>query len=312
MNIIFAGTPEFAVAPLLALIKGHNVVAVFTQPDRRSGRGKKLSPPPVKVVAEEHNIPVFQPTTLADQQPTVAALQADVMVVVAYGMLLPQDILDTPRLGCINIHASILPRWRGAAPIQRAIEAGDAQTGVSIMQMDAGLDTGAVYEILTVAIDATDTSASLHDKLAELGARGIVATLDTLHTNPETPATPQSEQGVSYARKISKDEARVDWKSSASEINNKIRAFDPWPVCQTHHQHTRIRLWQSTVLKQKGVAGSAGTVLSIDDQGISVACGDGVLRLEKLQRDGSKPLQAREFCNGYELTPGSVLGDQAG
>lgn len=227
------------------------------------------------------------------------------MVVVAYGMLLPQAILDTPELGCINIHASLLPRWRGAAPIQRAIEAGDAQTGVSIMQMDAGLDTGPVYQTLSTNIEATDTSASLHDKLAVLGAEGIITTLGKLQTNPNTRAEPQPEQGVTYAKKISKGEARIDWSASADEIDSRIRAFNPWPICQTVHAGTRIRVWQASALTASVAADTPGTVVDIDDHGIEVACGSGILRLETLQRDGSKPLSAREFCNGYALSIGS-------
>lgn len=311
MKILFAGTPDFAVPPLLALIAQHEVVAVYTQPDRRAGRGKKLTPPPVKTAAQAHAIPVHQPSSLRDQQQIIEALDVDIMVVVAYGMILPQDILDTPRLGCINIHASILPRWRGAAPIQRAIEAGDTLTGVSIMQMDAGLDTGAVYATHTVKIEAGDTSAAVHDKLAHLGAVGITSTLDALQAN-KAVATPQAEEGVSYAKKISKQEAQIDWSTSALDIHNKIRAFNPWPVCQTQYKHNRIRLWRaSVVVAQSGPlsAGAPGTVIKIDEQGIVVACGSGLLRLEQLQRDGSKPLMAREFCNGFDLPPGSQLTD---
>ena len=307
MNIIFAGTPEFAVAPLKALLKEHNIVAVFTQPDRKAGRGKKLTPPPVKVEALEHNIPVFQPTTLKDQQANIKALNADVMVVVAYGMLLPQNILDTPKLGCINIHASILPRWRGAAPIQRAIQAGDAETGVSIMQMELGLDTGPVYQILKTPIANTDTSTSLHDKLAELGAQGIVETLTQLEAAPSTKPVEQDHEQSNYAKKITKQEAVINWSDSAREIDQQIRAFIPWPVCQTSLDGTRIRLWQATPQSAShDSTAQPGEIIAVNDQFIDVQCGDGVLQLSVLQKDGSKALPIKEFCNGHPL----AIGDQ--
>jgi len=306
MKILFAGTPEFAVAPLKALYAEYDIVGVFTQPDRKAGRGKKLTPPPVKVFAEQCGIRVFQPSSLKDQQEIIASLNADVMVVVAYGMLLPQNILDTPRLGCLNIHASILPRWRGAAPIQRAIQAGDAETGVSIMRMELGLDTGPVYQVLTTPILNTDTSASMHDKLAELGAQGICQTVNELSNNPNTTATPQDHTQSNYAKKISKNEAIIDWNMSAKEIDQYIRAFTPWPICQTSHNGTRIRVWQASISEKTSNA-AAGSVIAVNDDNIEVACGDGVLQLKTLQRDGSKQLPINEFCNGYPLQVGDNL-----
>lgn len=310
MKIIFAGTPDFAVAPLKALYKDHEIVAVFTQPDRKAGRGKKLTPPPVKVEAEKLNIPIFQPISLKGKQTDIEALNADVMVVVAYGMLLPQDILDTPKLGCINIHASILPRWRGAAPIQRAIQAGDPETGVSIMQMELGLDTGPVYQVLKTPISKTDTSASLHDKLAELGAQGIVSTLAKLDLDASLQPVKQNDDVSNYAKKITKQEAVIDWSKSAQQIDQQIRAFIPWPICQTSHNDTRIRIWQSeqpAKVSSSKTQFNAGEVITITDEYIEIQCGEGVLQLKSLQRDGSKPLPIREFCNGYPLNIGDQL-----
>lgn len=306
MRIIFAGTPEFAVGPLRALLKEHEIVAVFTQPDRKSGRGKKLSPPPVKIVALEHGIEVFQPNSLKDEADLIASFNADVMVVVAYGMLLPQDILDTPRLGCLNIHASLLPRWRGAAPIQRAIEAGDSETGVSIMQMELGLDTGPVFEMFKTAISAQDTSASLHDSLAQIGANGICKVLRALSLNPDLIPTTQDDSTSNYAKKISKSEAEIDWNKSAQQLHQQLRAFIPWPVSQTHHNGTRLRIWQASVVRESSTE-APGTVIRIDSDGAIIACGCDLLRLERLQRDGSKPLPFKEFSNGYLLSHGDKL-----
>jgi len=297
MKILFAGTPEFAVAPLNALSADHEIVGVFTQPDRKAGRGKKLTPPPVKVIAQELNIPIFQPTTLKGQEEAIR---------VAYGMLLPQSILDIPRLGCLNIHASILPRWRGAAPIQRAIEAGDKETGVSIMRMELGLDTGPVYQVLTTPILKTDTSASMHDKLATLGAQGITETIEQLSANPLLHSTTQNDAEANYAKKISKQQAVIDWKNSAAEIDQRIRAFTPWPICQTTHNETRIRIWKAQALDVQQ-NDSAGKIIAINENSIDIACGEGVLRLLTLQRDGSKQLPTQEFCNGYSLAVGDIF-----
>lgn len=310
MRIIFAGTPDFAIAPLHALLERHDVVAVFTQPDRRAGRGKKMLAPPVKSLAAEHNIPVHQPLTLKDQGDVVQAYAADVMVVVAYGMILPQKILDIPRLGCLNIHASLLPRWRGAAPIQRAIEAGDTQTGVAIMQMQAGLDTGPVYTTLTTPITDTDTSAELHSRLSELGAQGLLDTLSKLEQNANLAAQAQNEADVTYAHKISKAEAEIDWTQDASAILRKINAFNPWPICQSHHQGNRLRIWQArAIANSPSEASTPGTIVALDDA-VVVQCGNGALAVQLLQRDGSKPLPVREFRNGYKLHVGDVLAGQ--
>lgn len=306
MRVIFAGTPEFAVNPLQALIEQHDVVAVFTQPDRRAGRGKKLLAPPVKQVAQEHNIQVHQPTTLKDQQELIESFQADVMVVVAYGMILPAAILDIPRLGCINIHASLLPKWRGAAPIQRAIQAGDKQTGVAIMQMEAGLDTGPVFEMLSTEIKTDDTSASMHDRLSELGAQGILSTLNTLQQNPDLAPTVQEHDQATYAHKISKQEAKINWHQNADAVHNQIRAFVPWPVCETNHQQERIRIWQSEVVEKDTRNNAPGTILALEPD-IVIACQDKALKLISLQRDGGKAVSSREFCNGYSLAVGDVF-----
>lgn len=308
MKIIFAGTPDFAVAALKALSNEHQITAVFTQPDRKSGRGKKLTAPPVKQVALEMGVPVFQPTSLKDQVELMQSFNADVMVVVAYGMLLPQTILDIPTLGCLNIHASLLPRWRGAAPIQRAIEAGDSETGVSIMRMELGLDTGPVFNTLTVDISQSDTSQSLHDSLALLGARGICETLSALEIDPAMQPTPQDHTQSNYAKKINKAESELDWNKPARYLQQQLRAFIPWPVSQTQHNQTRLRIWQASAIAQQPIA-APGTIVASSDLGVDVACADGILRLERLQRDGSKPMGYREFRNGYN---GLIVGDRLG
>lgn len=306
MKVIFAGTPDFAVKPLQALLDQHEVVAVLTQPDRPSGRGKKLTPPPVKIVAEQNDITVHQPLTLkgGDEAELIRQYQADVMVVVAYGMLLPQQILDIPRLGCINIHASLLPRWRGAAPIQRAIQAGDTQTGVSIMQMEAGLDTGPVFMTVTTAITNDDTSASLHNKLADLGAEGITQTLQKLALASDWQAQEQDHDSANYAHKISKDEANINWSDSAQQIAQAIRAFNPWPVSQSWHNGQRVRFWFANAIDTSPHKETPGTILKADKTGILVACGKGQLRITKLQKQGGKALECDQFLNGYQLLPG--------
>ena len=304
MNIIFAGTPEFAAQALEALLAaGHNVKLVLTQPDRPAGRGMQLQASAVKQVALKHAIPVYQPEKLRD--PTthdpIREANADCMVVAAYGIILPQAVLDMPRIGCLNIHASLLPRWRGAAPIQRAIESGDAETGVTIMQMDAGLDTGAMLLKEALPIQAEDTAASLHDKLAAQGARLIV---DALARYDELKAELQPEAGVTYAAKISKAEARINWTLPAAEIERRIRAFDPFPGAVTEFNGTAIKVWRAFA-----TAGTAepGTVLAADDKQLLIACGDGALCLQLLQKPGSKRLQVRDFLQGFALTPGDRL-----
>ena len=310
MKIIFAGTPAFAVAPLKALATAHEVVAVFTQPDRKAGRGKKLTASPVKEYACEIGVPVFQPSTLKDQAGLIQDLNADIMIVVAYGMLLPQEILDIPPLGCLNIHASLLPRWRGAAPIQRAIEAGDQQTGVSIMRMELGLDTGPVFKMLTLDISDSDTSQTIHNQLATLGADGICQVVLALENNPDITPTPQNQALSNYAKKITKAEAELDWTMSAKQLQQQLRAFIPWPVSQTQHQGTRLRIWQSSVVESEH-SSLPGTIIAVSDLGVDVACASGALRLEKLQRDGSKPMTYSDFRNGYSLPVGDVLGSRA-
>lgn len=308
MRVLFAGTPDFAVPALRALSVKHSIVGVFTQPDRKSGRGKKLTPPPVKLVAQELNVQVYQPLSLKNQADVIRDLQPDVMVVVAYGMLLPQAVLDIPPLGCINIHASLLPRWRGAAPIHRAIEAGDSESGVAIMRMELGLDTGPVYQMLKTPILNTDTTATLHDKLAELGATGICQTLDSLRQNPELQPREQDHANACYAKKLLKEEADIDWHKSAEAIHQKIRAFVPFPISQCKHGDTRVRIWQASVV---GITGTAeampGTVLASNEHGLTVQCGQGQLRLEILQRDGSKALAWQQFANGYAIAVGDQL-----
>ncbi|MBL4672663.1 MAG: methionyl-tRNA formyltransferase [Arenicella sp.] len=306
MKIIFAGTPDFAVAALKALSSEHEIVAVFTQPDRKSGRGKKLTAPPVKQFALEIEVPVFQPSNLKDQVELIQSLNADIMVVVAYGMLLPQSILDIPPLGCLNIHASVLPQWRGAAPIQRAIEAGDSQTGVSIMRMELGLDTGPVFNTLTIDINKSDTSLSLHDSLSALGAKGICETLSALEIDPTIVPAPQDDTQSSYAKKIGKAEAELDWNRPACYLHQQLRAFIPWPVSQTRHNQTRLRIWQASALSEQPTA-PPGTIVACSDLGVNVACSEGILRIEKLQRDGSKPMHYSDFRNGYSLAVGDRL-----
>jgi len=304
MDLIFAGTPEFAAQALEALIAaGHNVKLVLTQPDRPAGRGMQLQASAVKQVALKHEIPVYQPEKLRDPatHAPIQNAQADCMVVAAYGIILPQAVLDMPRIGCLNIHASLLPRWRGAAPIQRAIEAGDAETGVTIMQMDAGLDTGAMLLKEALPIAADDTAASLHDKLAEQGARLIV---DALARYDDLKAEPQPEAGVTYAAKISKAEARIDWSLAAAQVERRIRAFDPFPGAVTEFKGTTIKVWRAATVAG---AGEPGTVLSADDKQLAVACGTGALSLQLLQKPGSKRLQVRDFLQGLPLTAGERL-----
>ena len=305
MKLIFAGTPVFAAAALQALLDaGHNIALVLTQPDRPAGRGMKLKPSPVKELALQHGLRVEQPLTLKtpEAQALVAEVQADAMVVAAYGLLLPKAVLEMPARGCLNIHASLLPRWRGAAPIQRAILAGDAETGITIMQMDVGLDTGDMLSIHPLAIAADDSAASLHDKLAALGADAIVATLAQL--DGCTPQ-PQPEEGVTYAAKLSKDEARIDWTQSAADIARAIRAYNPAPGAHTLLGGEALKLWQA-----HSVAGTApaGEVLRADADGVVVGTGAGLLVLTQLQAAGGKRLAAREFVAGRSALAGTRLG----
>ena len=315
LRVVFAGTPDFAASSLAAVLDSeHEVVAVYTQPDRPAGRGRKLTPSPVKQLAQEHGLPVVQPASLkdADDQAELAALNADVMVVVAYGLLLPQAVLDTPRLGCINVHASLLPRWRGAAPIQRAIEAGDSVSGVTIMQMDAGLDTGAMlYEVRT-PITSRTTGGDLHDRLAIQGANALIHVLDNLD-NGSLEATPQPEEGVTYAAKLSKAEAELDFSQPAEQLARKIRAFNPWPVAWCTLGNDRLRLLMASVEQGEQPPSPPGTLLEHGDDHLRIACGEQgqeVLCVSRAQLPGGKAMAIRDLLNARQtsLTVGVLLG----
>ena len=301
MNIVFMGTPDFSVQVLDALIEdGHTIVAVYTQPPRPAGRGKGERPSPVQVRAEDQGIPVRAPTNFKQEEDRAAfaALQADVAVVVAYGLILSPPLLAAPRLGCLNIHASLLPRWRGAAPIQRAIMAGDSETGVCIMQMEPGLDTGPVLHRLTTPIEPTDTAASLHDRLAALGAEGIV---EVLRGHDRFPAVAQSDEGVTYAAKIDKAEARINWAAPAKELDRKIRGLSPFPGAWCEYKGDRLKVLLSEV---RNGAGDPGLVL---DDDLSVATGEGAIGLLRLQRPGKGPALSRDFLRGWPIPEGSKL-----
>lgn len=309
LKIIFAGTPDFAARHLDALLASeHQVVGVFTQPDRPAGRGNKLTPSPVKVLAQAHDIPVFQPKSLKpeENQHLVDDLQADIMVVVAYGLILPKAVLTMPRLGCINVHGSLLPRWRGAAPIQRSLWAGDTETGVTIMQMDVGLDTGDMLHKLSCPITVEDTSASLYEKLAQLGPQGMLLTLDLLASGNARPEV-QDEALVSYAEKLSKEEARLDWSLSAAQLERCIRAFNPWPMSYFMIEEQPIKVWQATVLPHQNK--QPGEIVHADKQGIQIATADGVLNLVSLQPAGKKAMSAQDLLNSRRewFVPGTVL-----
>ncbi|MDX7893173.1 methionyl-tRNA formyltransferase [Aeromonas caviae] len=310
LKLIFAGTPDFAARHLAALLSsGHEVVAVYTQPDKPAGRGQKLTASPVKELALAHDLPVYQPATLRNEaaQAELAALGADLMVVVAYGLILPKAVLDTPRLGCINVHGSLLPRWRGAAPIQRSIWAGDAETGVTIMQMDVGLDTGAMIRKVTCPIASDETSASLYDKLAGLGPQALVDTLDAMAAG-DTAAEPQDDALANYAEKLSKEEARIDWSMDAVAIERCIRAFNPWPISWFEVAGQTVKVWQAEVVAQDH-GQAAGTLLKADKQGIEVATGQGVLRLLTLQPPGKKAMSVSDLLNSRRdwFEPGTQL-----
>ena len=300
MRLIFAGTPEFAAQALSAIIAaGHEVAMVLTQPDRPAGRGMALQPSAVKKVALAHGLEVFQPLTLKDAevQAKIAAVGAEVMVVAAYGLILPQAVLDLPGFGCLNIHASLLPRWRGAAPIQRALLAGDGETGVCIMQMEAGLDTGPVLLREAFPIAADDTTTTLHDKLAACGARLIVDALACLPLSAE----PQPAEGVTYAHKIEKAEAAIDWTRSAAELDRHIRAFNPFPGAQAQFAGQTVKLWAARPVAGDG---EPGCVLAVDRQAVVIACGEGALAIGELQKAGGKRLPVQQFLAGHPLQPG--------
>ncbi|SIQ95117.1 methionyl-tRNA formyltransferase [Aeromonas sp. RU39B] len=310
LKLIFAGTPDFAARHLAALLSsGHEVVAVYTQPDKPAGRGQKLTASPVKELALAHNLPVYQPVSLRNEeaQAELAALGADLMVVVAYGLILPKAVLDTPRLGCINVHGSLLPRWRGAAPIQRSIWAGDAETGVTIMQMDVGLDTGAMLRKVSCPIAADETSTSLYDKLAELGPHALVETLDMLAAGTIS-AEVQDDALANYAQKLSKEEARIDWTLDAAAIERCTRAFNPWPISWFDVAEQTIKVWSAQVIADDH-GKAPGTLLKADRDGIDVATGNGVLRLLTLQPPGKKPMSVQDLLNSRRdwFTVGTVL-----
>ena len=315
MRIIFAGTPEFARVAMASLAAaGHDIPLVLTQPDRPAGRGMKLQASPVKQCALEMGAAVAQPRSLrldgkypedaAAARQAIVDAKADVMVVAAYGLILPQWVLDTPRLGCLNIHASLLPRWRGAAPIHRAIEAGDTQTGITIMQMDAGLDTGDMLLIEALPIAPTDTTGSLHDKLAELGGRMIVQALST----KELQRTPQPEAGITYAHKIEKAEAAIDWAQDATAIVRRVHAFDPFPGAASGLADENLKIWNASVADLPRPADAApGQIIAVEPEGLAVAAGNGVVHITEVQRPGGKRMAVRDFVRGTDLAVGQIF-----
>lgn len=305
LRIVFAGTPDFAASALQALLESeHQIVGVLTQPDRPAGRGRALKPSPVKVLAEQNNVPVQQPVNFRDEKniEDLRSFDCDVMIVAAYGIILPEAVLAIPRLGCLNIHASLLPRWRGAAPIQRALLAGDKESGVCIMQMDKGLDTGDVLSTARVPLNDNMIGGELHDQLATLGATTLVEMLAPFGRG-ELSAVPQPEEGVTYAEKLSKAEAALNFNETAIELHRKIQAFNPWPVCDATLDDVRYRVWRSTVPAGIQAPDSAipGQVLSADENGIRVATADGVLDITEIQKPGKKPMSAGDFNRGTDI-----------
>ena len=309
LRIVFAGTPEFAAEHLKALLASpYDIVAVYTQPDRPAGRGQKLMPSPVKQLALEHNIPVMQPPTLrnAEAQAEMAALKPDLLVVVAYGLILPQAVLDIPRLGCINSHASLLPRWRGAAPIQRAVEAGDKESGVTVMRMEAGLDTGPMLLKATTPITAEDTGGSLHDRLAELGPPAVIQAIAGLATGTLEDEV-QDDSLATYAHKLNKDEARIDWSRPAVELERLVRAFNPWPICHSSLNGEALKVLAATLADGKG---APGEIIGASKDGLLVACGEQALCLTRLQLPGGKALSFSDLFNSRreKFATGTILG----
>lgn len=309
LRIVFAGTPDFAAEHLKALLDTpHQIVAVYTQPDRPAGRGQKLMPSPVKQLAVQHGLPVLQPPTLrnSEAQAELAALKPDLMVVVAYGLILPQTVLDIPRLGCINSHASLLPRWRGAAPIQRAVEAGDADSGVTVMQMEAGLDTGPMLLKVSTPISAEDTGGSLHDRLARLGPPAVIDAIAGLAAGT-LKGEVQDDALATYAHKLNKDEAKLDWSLPAAELERRVRAFDPWPVCHTTLNGETLKVWAARLGAGKG---EPGKILEASRDGLLVGCGEGSLLLTRVQLPGGKPLAFADLFNSRreQFAAGLVLG----
>jgi methionyl-tRNA formyltransferase len=314
LNIIFAGTPEFALPSLQALwgSEQHRVIAVYTQPDRPKGRGRRLLMSPIKQLALEKNIPVCQPKTLRDseEQKKLAVWQPELMVVVAYGLILPQAVLSIPTLGCINVHASLLPRWRGAAPIQRAILAGDKNTGISIMQMDAGLDTGPILQKVTCPIEKTDTSQTLQDRLAKLGARALLTSLSAIQQG-KYQLHPQETSGSTYAKKIDRQEAEIDWQQDAETIERMIRAFNPKPVAYTFLDQLLLRVWSARIIEETGNSTlRPGIIIQAGAQGIDIMTGGGILRLVQIQLAGSRCLPVAEVLHAksHLFRPGIILG----
>ena len=305
MKIIFAGTPDFSVVALQRLLDSkHEIIAVYTQPDRPAGRGRKLTASPVKALALEYDIPVYQPLSLKDEaaQQELIELQADIMIVVAYGLILPEIILSAPKYGCLNIHASVLPRWRGAAPIQRAILAADQATGVTIMQMDKGLDTGDMLLIKPCDIDAGDTASSLHDQLAAMGGTAIMQTLADIEAHRLQPQV-QDDAQATYAHKLDKQEARIDWHQDAADIVRKIQAFNSWPVAYTHYNGKSLRLWQAYLPEHETHSNNSqyGEVIAESSDGIDIQAENGVVRIIELQMPGKKRIMVKDFINGQSL-----------
>lgn len=308
-TVIFAGTPEFAVPSLQALIDSpHRVAAVYTQPDRPAGRGRKLTASPVKKLSLAHGIPVRQPKSLKNtaEQQRIADLHADLMVVAAYGLLLPPAVLAIPRLGCVNVHASLLPRWRGAAPINYALLAGDRSTGITIIQMDAGLDTGDMLHRIACSIEPGDTAGTLHDRLSSLGARALVEALAMMQQHRIRPE-PQPRDGVTYAPKLDKGDGRLDWTRPARDLERTVRALNPWPIAHTQWDGQALRIWQAQVIPGHTTR-TPGTVVAAGDQGVDIATGEGMLRLTRIQRPGGRPMAVGDFLHAHRLPPGTRLG----
>jgi methionyl-tRNA formyltransferase len=316
LRVVFAGTPVFALPALQTLLNSHDVVGVLTQPDRPAGRGRVLTASPIKIEALAHSLPLLQPQSLRSNADLahqvinqIHSWQPDVMVVVAYGLMLPQALLDLPRFGCLNIHASLLPRWRGAAPIQRAILAGDARTGVSIMRMEAGLDTGPVFRRADIAIGSRTTAGELHDQLAALGAQQISMALDDC-IGARAAAVAQPSDGVTHAAKLSKAEAPIDWTQDAARIDRQIRAFNPWPVAETLLRGEAIRILRSSLAdaeRERSASVRPGTANGLRGDALEIACGRGTIHIHEMQRSGRKPVSACDFMNAEQLRPGQSL-----
>lgn len=317
LRLIFAGTPEFAIPSLTSLLQHHDICAVYTKPDSPSGRGLKLQPSPVKQYVVEHHptLPILQPTTLKDPdtQQQLEAYHADAMIVIAYGLIIPEAVFSRFKYGCINVHASLLPRWRGAAPIQRAILAGDSQTGVTIMQIDKGLDTGAMLSRQPYHLKETDTARTVHDALAAIGSEALVTTLDDLVQGRVQPIA-QDHEFATYAAKISKEEAQINWHSSAVQIDRHIRAFNPWPIARTYLHNEIIKVWEAVIGNHTRAVGIPGQVIAVNDEGIEVGTGDGTILIKRLQLPGGKVISVKDFINAkreYIIPNKTVFGNDA-